>query len=181
MTRKKERTAVYIGTADVRIISRRDFQRNQGFDPGEDMPDLVWHAGNRFALPVQDLPTEVQDHLNDIEPDIMVQDGIPENLIPFLRLKAQTVSPSGRVAGVEAAEGRREFEAPPGAVSFSELPVMSREAPTVPLAKLMDDSEQDTASGEGQAPEGGGNTNPVTTAGGSTDDSTGTAGARRGR
>jgi hypothetical protein len=154
----KERTAVYIGTADVRIITREDFKRNQGFDPGE-MLDLVWHAGNRFALPVQDLPDQVVDHLDDIEPDIMVQDGVPEHLIPFLRLKAQTVSPGGRVAGVQAAEGRREFDTPPGAQAASEVPVVSRDA-------LMLDPDDEANQGVG-----GGNTNPVTTAGGSTDDS----------
>jgi hypothetical protein len=163
MTKKKERTAVYIGTADVRIITRDDFRHNQGFDPGEDMPDLVWHAGNRFALPVQDLPTLVQDHLTDVESDIMVQEGVPENLIPFLKLKALTVSPSGRATGVQAAEGRREFDTPGGAVATMDTPVVSRDV-------LMTDPDADTASGEGQA-EGGGSTNPVTTAGGSADDS----------
>lgn len=132
---KPERTAVYIGQADVRIITGEDFRRNQGFV--YDGPDLVWHAGNRFALPVQDLPTEVVDHLDAVETDILVQDGIPEHLIPFLRLKALTVNPSGRVAGVQAAEGRRSFESPPGAKAETAEPVVSREA-------LMTDPETET-------------------------------------
>lgn len=158
------KTATYIGAADVRVITAEDFRRSVGLDVG-DMPALVWHAGNRFALPVEDLPSEVVDHLDEIEPDIVVENGVPDRLKPFLRTKVLAVSPSGRRAGVQAAEGRTEFpSAHPESRVEGEQPVISPEMAAA--------AGQGTASGEGQAA-GGGNTSPTTTTGGSTAGDTG--------
>ena len=161
----KAKTAVYIGTADVRIITGDDL-RTLGIK--YDGPALVFHAGNRFALPVEDLPTEVVDHLDDIEPDISVQDGIPDNLLQFIRTKVATTSVSGRQVGVQALQGREEFPSPhPEAQTIGQAPVISPEAPLPHEGK------------EAEAVEGGGNTSPVTTAGGSANDSvTGTSSSR---
>jgi hypothetical protein len=148
----KPKTATYIGTADVRIITGEDLWRAMGIK--YDGPALVWHAGNRFALPVEELPSEVVDHLLDVEPDIVVEDGVPERLLKFMRAKVAATSVSGRIVGRQALAGREEFApAHPESTTLGEAPVISPEV--------------------AEAAIGGGVTTPVTTVGGRAAASTG--------
>ncbi len=60
---------VYTGTADERIITAGDLKDN-GFDGGE---KVVFNRGNRFRVPVDDLPAEAADWIAKNDDDFKVK------------------------------------------------------------------------------------------------------------
>lgn len=58
----------YVGSADVRVMSVKDFNEHDIVVPGE----VTWDTGNKFAVNVADLPEEAVEFLRS-QPDFEVR------------------------------------------------------------------------------------------------------------